>query len=178
MLRARLVVLLLLATAPVARAADPVSETSTAASLQAREDDLLARVRAFDPERYQDLVRLRTTDRGAYWVALARVARLVDRESAPSVELRAQVARVDALRQRYPQGLDHLSAADDKVVRAEFTDIGTRIFDIRQAERRARIESIRAALADLQADVARRDQDRAALIQAFVDKVMRGSVDL
>ena len=64
MLRARLVVLLLLATAPVARAADPVSETSTAASLQAREDDLLARVRAFDPERYQDLVRLRTTDRG------------------------------------------------------------------------------------------------------------------
>ena len=171
------IVALLLAAAQVAGAEEPALDAPTSASLSAREDDLLARVRAFDADRYDDLLRLRTTDRAAYWVALARVARLVDREAPPSPELRAQLARVEALRSRYPQGLARLSPTEDKAVRAEFTDIGTRIFDLRQAERRARIESIRAALTDLQADVARRDQERAALIQAFVDRVMRGTVE-
>lgn len=171
---------LALALAPaLAQEADPEAPTA-ADTLREREAQLLDAVRAFDPERHAELLRLKETDRRAYVAAMLRIARFVDR-AAPGLRdpaVATELAKLDALRDRYPGGFDALSPPERKRVTAEVTTVAERLFDLRQAERRARIEALRTDLDALVADVARRDGEREALVRRFVEAFLAGRPDL
>jgi hypothetical protein len=170
------------AAAPTPARADPGETPVLDAldALRARESELLAVVAARDPEKHAALLRLRDTDRRAYWMRLGMVARMLDGDlpPPPPPALRAAMAELEALRARYPDGTDGLSTADARALRAELTALATRIFDLKQAERRDRIARLREALAALEADVAARDKDRKARIEAWVDQFLSGPPDL
>lgn len=168
--------------APTAHADGPfLSEGPTLAELLAREEELLARVRAVNPERHADLLRLKARDESAYAFALARVARMVDRAAdgeAAHPELAAIRARFAELERAYPDGLAGLPKKEQQQVRRTVTELAEQIFEIKQTERRRRLEEARAKLAELEAEISRRDAERDALIEAFVDQALRGRVDL
>lgn len=158
----------------------PPPDAPSLSDVQAREADLLRRVAAFDAERHAELLRLKREQPDAYWRALGRVAAFSDRlgRHEPSPEEVALHGRLEAVRARHGDNLLALPAKEQAAVRAELTAIATDIFAARQAERRRRIDELQQALAHLQADVARRDTDRDALLQQFVDAFMAGRPDL
>lgn len=172
---------LALAFAPVgALAQDEVPEGTTPSAfetLRAMEDDLLDAVRTRNPDAYAQLQRLKQVDRRAYWRMLGEIARR-HQARRPNPEEKVLLDRLEALRARYPQGVADLSAAEQRVVRKDLTEIATRLFDVRQSERRARLDSLREALTELEQDVAERDATRDARIKAFVERAMLGPVDL
>ncbi|MCB9682695.1 MAG: hypothetical protein H6733_14615 [Alphaproteobacteria bacterium] len=158
----------------------PLVDDATVDRLREREAQLLERLHALDPDRYAEVVALKRTNPRAYVGALMRLAHFFDRGVAgpPSPELQAEIAALQAIRARYPDGMTTLSAGDTRKVRTEVAAIADRVFDLRQAERRQRIDELRASLTELEEDVARRDRDRKALIDAFVDQFLLGPVDL
>ncbi len=170
---------LALLTGPVSEAvAAPPDQPAEIDRLRGREVQLLDRIRAFDEARYEQMLRLKESDLRAYYWALAKVARSVDRPRPESPELVEELRRLEAMRARYPQGLSEVGKQELASVRREATEIAERIFDIKQKLRRAKIEELRAALSDLESDVARRDRERKALIERFVDDVMWGNAGL
>ena len=62
-------------------------------------------------------------------------------------------------------------------VRAEIEGIASQIFDLKQAERRERIQQLRAALTELEVDVTLRDAERNKRIDDFIEDPA-GPVDL
>lgn len=146
--------------------------------LRTREEDLLNRVRSFDPNRYDQLLSLKDRDPRAYAMALLRVARMVDRAPAPqSPELREQLRQLEEIKQGMGVVAD-LNAKQLKEARAKIQAIAERIFTIRQAQRREQIARLREALSDLEEDVKRRDREHDQLIERFVDEVVHGRADL
>lgn len=144
--------------------------------LRAHEDEILQRVRNFEPTRHQQLLELKQRDPLAYYAALRRLSRL-SREVGDDP---AAVARRMEMR-RIEGDLRRMNDADptaEKDRRAAATELVTRLFELRQEERRARIQQLRSALTELEAEVTERDTTRKALIDAYVDKVLTGPGDL
>lgn len=166
-----LLLTLLLAGSPAAEPPPPSDEAHLDV-VRAKEAEILARVRSFDEARYAELLALKERDPRAYLRALLRIGALTDalRERPDPPAVREQEARLAALRARHPQGLTALPAAELAAARAELTDIAARIFDARQAERRRRIDELRLALAELEAEVSTRDTNRELLIRTWVEK--------
>jgi hypothetical protein len=167
--------------APALAQEPPEPDAAQIERLLQREQEILDQVKLRAPDRYAELIALRASDRGAYLRYLFRAARVLrhagDREE-PSPELIEQRTRLEAVRAKYPDGLDDLSKKDLAAVRAEVAEIAAKIFEIKQTQRRARIEGLRQDLTELEADVARRDQERDQILQDFVDAFLRGPVDL
>ena len=173
----------LLTTSP-ALASDPTETALTSdiiERLKANESALLERVRTMAPDRHQELMVLQDTDQRAYFRALLKVARhLKAREgrgqSSPEhAALRRQLADIRA---EYPDGIDDLPRKERNDVRAEIEGIASQIFDLKQAERRERIQQLRAALTEPEADVTLRDAERNKRIDDFIEDFLRGPVDL
>ncbi len=163
--------------APAAIAQDDVDEPTRMERLLEVEPALLAALQTRDPAKHEDLMRLKRLDRRAYYKALGRLARHVH-EHRPDPETEALMARLAALKARHPQGTDALSRAERKAFEAEVTEVAEALFDRKQAKRREKIEQLKQALSELEAEVEARDKDRSARIQAFVARVLDGPADL
>lgn len=158
---------------------DPAVERPMIEALQRREAGILDRLRALNPDKHDALMVLKATDRRAYLRALVKIARMMDGMN-PEVppELLEAKTELEAIRQAHPDGFEALPRKEARAVRAEVTGIAERIFEIKQQLRRDKIAQLREALSDLEEDVARRDEDRDALIDTFVDRWLQGPVDL
>jgi hypothetical protein len=144
--------------------------------VRAREAELMERVRAFDLRRYEELVALKVSDPRSYLRALVRVAAMVDGPSEPP-ELASLREALTALSHANPNPA-LLSAADQHALADEVRRLAASVFEVKQAERRRRIAELQATLAALEADVERRDRDRAALIERFLEQFLVGRIDL
>lgn len=167
----------MLAGAPAAEP-PPAPDEAHLAVVRAKEAEILERVRRLDPAHHAELLALREQDPRAYWRTLLRIAFLTDpeRERPDPPAVREQEARLSALQARYPRGLTGVPADEVAAVRAELTDIATRIFEARQAERRRKIDELRLALAGLEAEVSTRDANRELLIRTWVEKELEGGL--
>ncbi len=145
--------------------------------VRAREAEVLAHLQVADPVRYRTLVALKQEDPRAYLRALLITAAGEDRPP-PNDAVRAELARVDALRQRYPGGLSALPASEQQAVRAELREVAGRIFALKQADRQRRVAELRQMVERLQAEVAQREVERDALIEAWVERVLAGGAGL
>lgn len=145
-------------------------------AVRAREAELMERVRAFDLRRYEELVALKVSDPRSYLRALVRVAAMVDGPSEPP-ELAPLRDALTALAQANPNP-SQLGAAEQRALIDEVRRLAGSVFEVKQAERRRRITELQATLASLEADVERRDRDRDALIERFIEQFMLGRIDL
>lgn len=145
--------------------------------VRAREAEVLAHLQVADPVRYRTLVDLKAQDPRAYLRALLLTGAGEDRPP-PNDAIRAELGKVDALRQRYPGGLVGLSATEQQAVRVELREIAGRIFVLKQAERQRRVIELRQMVERLQAEVAQREVERDALIDAWVERVLAGGAGL
>jgi hypothetical protein len=179
-MRYALALLLTLSSSALAQQA-PEPDPAAIERLLAHEQEILDAVKLRAPERYSELIALRDTDRRAYLRYLyraARVLRQVGERDAASPELLNLRGQLDAVRARYPDGIEALSKKDQAAVRAELTTLASQLFDLKQAQRRERIDELRSSLEELEADVARRDAERDAILADFVEAFLRGRVEL
>lgn len=148
--------------------------------LRMHEGEILEKVQHLDPEAYERLMRLRERDEGMYWAQLGRMARMLHRasedpESAErKEEMRDLGRRLRRLRKDYPE----LDKGEQKERRAEMIDVAGQLMDLKQAERRARIEEMRGKIAHMEAEIDEREQRRDELVEGFVDQMLSEPVDL
>lgn len=76
------------------------------------------------------------------------------------------------------EGFDALPASEQKVRRKELERLAGELMDLKQAERRDRLEELRARLTELEAEIDQREKDRARIVEEYVDQLVRGEVDL
>jgi Tfp pilus assembly protein FimV len=143
-------------------------------------DELMELLEEHDPQQHQRMVRLEQLDPQAFALALVRVGKQVERLKADPAaqdrfrQLKEEEARVRALASGYAE----LSGADQKRRRAELEAAAERIMELKQAERRARVEELRRHIAEIEADIEARDADKKRLVDAFVDQLLTERVDL
>ncbi|MEZ4238383.1 MAG: hypothetical protein R3F59_19975 [Myxococcota bacterium] len=173
--------LTLLLTLLAARAEPPAPpDDPVAAELLAREPALLQAVRDYDPAEYARILRLKEIDRAAYVAALFRVARAVDRaRNDPDAAARRLAMRdkEQAIRQ-LARGWAALPPAEQATRRAALEAQTRELLAMKQAERRARLDELRARLEALEADIQQRDARADALVQEYVDQLLAEKVDL
>lgn len=166
-----------LAPVPAAHAQDR-PDAQWVERLRAREAEILDAVHTRDPDKHARLLTLKQTDPGLYAATMWRLRHLSPEPTPDEIELRGLQARLQGLRDAHPDGIDGLPRKEQQAVRAEVAQIAERIFAIRQAQRRARLDELKASIAELEADVAARDAERDTRIQRFVDRFLTGPVDL
>jgi hypothetical protein len=169
--------------APTAPTPPPVPAAPTAADWSAkahqREDELLALVKTRSPERYTELAALRTSDPAAYFMALEKIARMVEAGDDPEArarleEMQALEVQIDVLAQAYP-----LQSADQQAkTRAEMERIAGHLFDLKQETRRMRLEQMSARLDELKDEISDRDAHRAEIIDDYVGRRVDGEPEL
>jgi len=146
----------------------------------AHRDELMELLADHDPDKHTRMLRLERADPQAFALALVRVARHVERlRSDPAALERFQKLRQEEERVRMlAQGFHELSGADKKRRRQELEAAAARILELKQAERRAAVEELRSKIAELEADIERREKEADELVDAFVDQVLMERVDL
>lgn len=143
-------------------------------------DELMLLLEKHDPQQHARMARLEQRDPQAFALGLLRVAKQVERmRSDPAaaerfLQLQAESQRVKAL----VQGYHDLSGADQKRRRAEIEAAAARIMDLKQAERRARVEELRAKIVELEGDIDEREKQADKLVETFVDQLLTEKVDL
>lgn len=166
--------------APGFDATEPANDGERLAEVLRRESELLELVKRHDPTMHARLTRLASTNRPAYLAALVRVHRNVERaRSDPAYRARVQAVRsktaeLEALTHDYRRG----TAADRARIRPELVRAAGELMDLKQEDRRSRVQELQARLAELQAEIDRREQNREQIIEDFVDRMVRGPVDL
>jgi hypothetical protein len=164
---------ILLTAALAADPRPPVASDPLLTVVRDREAEILTRLQAAFPLRYEELVALRARDPSAYLDALLRIDRDPER-GLPPAALRDVLAEAAALRARLPTDLAALPEADQAQLRADLTQLAGRIFTLKQAERRRRLAELEEGLTRLRAEISDRDAQRDALIAAWVERVLRG----
>lgn len=150
-------------------------DSEVVAAILAREDELLDVVERTDPIQYARLTRLRDLDRAAYVAALFRVARTVERarDDPDSVErwrvIREREEQVRAL----AVGFAALSAEDQGARRAQMTALARELLELKQVERRVRLEELRARLEQLEQEISAREAARSRIVDEYVDRMLR-----
>lgn len=148
--------------------------------IRAREAEILAWLKTADPEGHQRLLELKQTDPRAFVGGLVRAARLKDRaEDDPGVVARHQ--RMQELEQAIQERANTWktqSAEARKKARPEIERLASELFEIRQQERRAHVAELQRRLEELEAEIEEREADRKSLIDAYLDQVLEGPVDL
>ena len=170
----------------VAVADPPAPDESLATWAQDREDRLLSIVKEHAPERYTELTALRDTDPVAYVMALHEVARMARAEGAgaerppgPGMgpasgaskpDQDPQIAALQAQIDTLATGYSALSAAEQKKRYVEIQALAGQVFDLRQAQRKRRLEEMKDRLAGLETEIADRESRRDQLIAQWLDK--------
>jgi signal transduction histidine kinase len=143
-------------------------------------DELMTLLERHDPRQHARMVRLEHTDPQAFALGLLRVAKMLERlrddpEAAERFrQIREETERLETLARDFGQ----LSAADQKRRRAEMEAGARRLMELKQAERRARVEELRARIAELEADIEAREKDADKLVDTYVDQLLQAPVDL
>lgn len=153
----------------------PLPDGEIVSGLLAHEGELLQAVETNDPQHYQRLMVLRESDRGSYLAALYKVSKLVERaRSDPAFAERLQQIQVreDQLR-AMAAGFAARSAAEQGVLRAQMVALASELMDLKQAERRSRLEELRSRLDALQREIEQREKDRDAIVGEYVDRLVR-----
>ncbi|MCB9676983.1 MAG: hypothetical protein H6737_17840 [Alphaproteobacteria bacterium] len=173
------VALSLLSVAPAIAGPGDEPRPHFGASTSLSEEDearLLQEVASRDPERAEQLARLKTRDPARYYEVLGRVARGLDRE-ARDPEARARHERIQGIRHEIKALAIEYQAAPDgekKKLRKEMEKLAGDIFDLRQEERRARLDDLRERLKEAEAEVAEQDANRDAVIAEHLDALLQG----
>lgn len=155
-------------------------DPEVAAEVLRREKELLQLVRETDPRLHQRLVRLSKTNRRAYVLAMVRVARTVQR-ARTDPEYRRRLQAMRALSSRLEDlAVDHRAAPVRKqpAIEQEMKKVASDLMDLRQADRRERLEQMKARLQELQDEIDRRESRRQAIIDAYVRRMLERPEDL
>jgi len=144
------------------------------------EVDILMVVKENDPGRYEQLMDTKRTDERAYWRQMVHVARMVDRvKSDPEYPQRnMDMHLLQKQIKEKARAYDDLSAADQKTAYAEMEVLTAELFEMKQADRRQRIEELQRKLKDLEADIEQREENKEDKIKEYLDTMVRGRVDL
>jgi len=139
------------------------------------ETRLLAAVKDVDPLQYERLLRLKRRDPVAYHAVLRRIERRIARTSrdpealARAVEMRSLNQQLLVLRDRYLT-----SSGDERVaIRAQMVTKALALLELKQAERRARLQELQSKLDKLQAEVDERETNKDRLVDEYVDGLLR-----
>ena len=151
----------------------PTGERPTAEG----ETPILDEIRDQDPEKYTLLMKLKKEDPEQFRNTLRDLRRKLrhnnNRRSSP--ELEANQTQTMALRQEFKTQVEAYKNAKEKKqqeIRAELVTVSGKIFELRQAARRMRLEQARARIEKLEQDLARREKEREKLIDEFVDEAI------
>lgn len=144
-----------------------------------KETELLEQVEALDPAQHQRLLALRDTDRASYLAALYQASRISDRarrDPAYAERIR-QIAERDRELRTMAAGFAALPAAEQAAARARMVALAGELLDLKQAERRLRVEELRARLEALEREIAERDRRRDAMVEEYVNRLTVHGVD-
>jgi cysteinyl-tRNA synthetase len=139
------------------------------------EEALLEIVAKHDPEQHERLLRLREVDRPAYLLALSRVAKVVER-AKDDPEFRERRLSIQSKTQQVKElAREHrrLPAAEQPAARERIEQLVGELLDLKQQDRRARLDELRARLEQLQAEFDEREGDRQRRIDEHVDELLR-----
>ncbi len=154
---------------------DPRPEFGASLSISDDEEAaLLEFVEEHAPDRIEQLQRLKRRDPARYARALQRIQRQAERvEDDP--EAMARMERLQGLRHQIKAlAIEHRSASDkdQKKLRKEMESLANQVFELRQEERRQRIEHIKAKLSEAEAEIADQDARRDAVIAEHLDRLL------
>jgi hypothetical protein len=173
------VIPLLLSLCGAAAQPTPPPEAAVA-QLMSREDELMTVIHNHDPQEHARMLRLREVDRGAYAAALFRVARVLER----AAEDPAAAARWQAIREREEElrrlGRSYLALPADRrpELRARMEALAGELLELKQTERRARLEELRGRLDALNREIEAREAAREQLVREYVEQLLQERVDL
>lgn len=164
--------------APPAAPPPPSAPASPQESAAEREAKLLAVVQKRAPERYTELVALRAKDPVTYVFALQAAARDARADGGEGGDPDASVSIPDDPRIAEIQARVDLLASDfatqpatvQDARRKEVLALSAELFDLRQAQRRARVAQIEERLTRLEAQIADREARREDLIARWAEK--------
>ncbi len=133
-----------------------------------------------DPRKHAHMARLEVRDPQAFALGLLRVAKTVQRLQAdPEAAERCQAMGEETKRlEALAAGFGELSGADQKRRRAEMEASARRLMDLKQAERRSRVDELRAKIAELEGEIGAREKEADKLVDAFVEQLLTSPVDL
>ncbi|MEN0066609.1 MAG: hypothetical protein AAGA48_31035 [Myxococcota bacterium] len=139
------------------------------------EANILESVRLLDPTQHQRLVRLKRRDPEQYRTVLRRIARRIERTAsdpdalARAVEIRRINSEILALRDRYQA----TSSGDERVsLRAQMVKKALALMELKQVERRVRLQELQSKLDKLQAEVDQREANKDRLVDEYIDGLL------
>jgi hypothetical protein len=141
----------------------------------AQEEKVLEMVKEFDPEAYQRLLRLKDRDVRAYTKQLIQIARRSER-LMKNPEARARFMEIRSLEvelRAMSATLEGQTEAEQQKTRTAMMELGRKLFDAKQADRRASIDDLNEKIAKIQEDIKVRDQERDARIEEYIDQLTR-----
>ena len=145
-----------------------------------REAELLAAVEQYDEEMYGRMLVLKATDRRSYVAALVKVARNVQRARRdPAFRERMQaMSTLQRQLRELAEGYPSLPDRKKPAARAELERLAGKLMDLKQADRRQRLQDMEARLAEVRSEIERREAERDQIIEEFVNRLLTGPVDL
>jgi uncharacterized coiled-coil protein SlyX len=145
-----------------------------------REGEIVTWLEANDPDGLRRLMRVKERDPVAYMGHLVRAARIMERaERDPAVvERHKKMRRLEREIREIADGFDDLESKDQKTARKELEALVGDLFGHRQDERRVTLEELESKIAELREEIEERDEDRKAIIDDYVDQLVRSHVDL
>jgi len=145
-----------------------------------REEELLSFLETQDPKLHQRLMRLKRVDQRAYMGQLMRVERVMERsKSDPDVLARhLRMAQIEASLDEKADVYGTLSGKERRSLRAEMEMLTVELFELRQAERRATLQSLEERMERLRGEIDERESDRENIVDAYLDQLLQTPVDL
>ena len=144
----------------------------------AQEERVLAMVKEHDPEAYERLLRLKARDPRAYTKQLIQIARRSER-LMKNPEARARFMEIRSLElelRTMAATLDGQSDTERDATRSAMMEVGRKLFDAKQADRRALVEELNQKIAKIEEEIKVRDEERDARIAEYIDQFTRRKV--
>jgi hypothetical protein len=145
-----------------------------------KEAQILERLKAEDPERYEQLIGIKADYPEVYPMVLRKFAhRSEPKEKDP--ETAAKVERLHEIKRELREmarDFDALSAKEQKARRAEMEDLAHEAFDLHGEVHRARIAGMKAQLAEHERELADREKKRDEIVSEHLDRLIEGPAEL
>jgi hypothetical protein len=144
----------------------------------AQEEEVLEMVKEFDPEAYQRLLRLKERDVRAYTKQLIQIARRSERlmKNPEARERFMEIRSLEVELRTMAATLEGQSEAEQQKTRSAMMEVGRKLFDAKQADRRANVEELNEKIAKIEEEIKIRDDERDARIEEYIDQFTRRKV--
>ena len=70
------------------------------------------------------------------------------------------------------------SGAQQETLRGQMVEVTGQLFELKQAERRARLEELSTRIQELQSEIDQREKDRKQVIDAYVEELLKSGPSL